>query len=324
MRQDIVNRRLSVAPMMRTTHRHFRWLMRRMSRRTLLYTEMMSSGSIIHGNGMGLSYDQSELPLALQVGGNDPAAMAACAEQAERRGFSEINVNAGCPSAKVRNANFGACLFSQPRLLADCVSAMRDAASIPVTVKTRIGVDDVDSQEALHELVDKVSAAGCGTFIVHARKALLSGLNPKQNRTVPPLCYERVFWLKRQFPHLEIILNGGIRDLRHGAELLPEVDGVMLGRAMVSDPWQLLQADQMYFNATATPTPRADVIADYMDYAITAHKEGAPPSKLLQPLLHTLRGFPGARAWRNTLASGGIAALTESRRQLPKLLPHGA
>ena len=318
-----VNRRLSVAPMMRATHRHFRWLMRRISRRTLLYTEMQSSGSIIYGDGLGLGYDQSELPLALQVGGNDPAAMAACAAQAEHRGFTEININAGCPSAKVQNANFGACLFSQPQLLADCVAAMRDAASIPVTVKTRIGVDDVDSPEALHELVDKVSAAGCETFIIHARKAWLRGLNPKQNRTVPPLCYERVFWLKQQFPHLEIILNGGIEDLQHGISLLHGVDGVMLGRAIVSNPWQLLQADQLYFGAAADAHAKADIIADYMDYAISAHREGASCSRLLQPLLSVLRGFPGARAWRNTLVNGGIAALAELRRELPGALPHG-
>ena len=289
-----LDRRLSVAPMMRTTHRHFRWLMRRMTKHTLLYTEMQSSGSILHG-GRGLEFDRSEHPLALQVGGSEPAALAACAVRAEQDGFDEININVGCPSSKVRNANFGACLFRTPQLVADCVQAMRAAAAMPVTVKTRIGVDEMDSMEDLHSFVDQVSAAGCGVFIIHARKAHLNGLNPKANRTVPPLRYDRVRQLKQSFPHLKIILNGGIADLHLGLELGAGLDGVMLGRGIVGNPWQLLHADQLYFAGSTSPG-KGEVLADYLDYMEAATKAGALYSQLLQPLLCLLRGFPGARA----------------------------
>ena len=289
----------------------------------MLYTEMQSSGSILHGNGSGLEYDHSELPLALQVGGNDPVAMAACASRAQQQGFSEVNINVGCPSSRVVNANFGAGLFRDPELVADCVRAMREAAAIAVTVKTRTGVDDMDAPEHLDNFVDKVSAAGCEVFIIHARKAWLSGLNPKQNRTVPPLCYDRVRQLKKDFPRLEIILNGGIEDLHHGIKLMPGVDGVMLGRAIAKNPWQMLEADQLYFGDSDNSSSRSEILSAYLDYMTSFPVSRARYSKMLQPLLNLLRGFPGARSWRRSVVTGGEAALTELRRQLPRLTVGG-
>jgi len=244
-----LDRRLAVAPMLDWTDRHFRWLVRRITRRTLLYTEMVTTGALLHGGDRErfLGFDEDEHPVALQLGGADPRELAACARLGAERGYDEINLNVGCPSDRVQSGRFGACLMAEPALVADCVKAMRDAIDVPVTVKHRIGIDERDSYHALCDFVGTVAAAGCDAFVVHARKAWLSGLSPKENRSVPPLRYDVVHRLKRDFPGLTIVLNGGIESLDAAQAQLAHVDGVMLGRAAYHDPWVLAEADEQIF-----------------------------------------------------------------------------
>ncbi len=244
------SRRLSVAPMMDYTDRHARYLLRLISRRTLLYTEMVTAAAVVHGDTARLlAFDAAEHPVALQLGGADPAEMAQAARIGAEFGYDEINLNIGCPSDRVQSGRFGACLMAEPDTVADCVRAMRAQTDVPVTVKTRIGIDHRDSYEELCAFVDKVAEAGCETFIVHARKAWLQGLSPKQNREIPPLDYPRVHRLKRDYPELEIIINGGIRSLDETERELAEVDGVMIGRAVFDDLWMLAEADRRLFGS---------------------------------------------------------------------------
>ena len=292
--------RFCVAPMMGCTDRHARYLMRLLSRRARLYTEMVPTGAVIHGDASrALRFDEAEHPVAVQLGGSDSADLARCARRAEAAGFDEVNLNVGCPSPRVQRGCFGAALMARPDLVAECVAAMRDAASIPVTVKTRIGIDELDSYAEFRDFAGTVTSAGCGTLIVHARKAWLTGLSPRQNREIPPLRHDRVYRLKRDLPHVEVVLNGGLADLEAAGRALARVDGVMLGRAAYHDLWLLAGVDRILFGDAAPSPERGDVVAGYFEYA--RRQDDARLAELVRPLLGLFRGAPGARRWRRTL-----------------------
>ncbi len=297
---------LSVAPMMERTDRHYRWIARRLTKRTLLYTEMVTTGAILHGDRdeiLGFS-PEDESPVALQLGGDDPAELATCARIGVDLGYDEINLNVGCPSDAVQRGRFGACLMGEPTRVADAVAAMRAAVPVPVTVKHRIGIDDRDRYEDLENFVATVAAAGCDRFTVHARKAWLSGLSPKQNRTVPPLRYEDVYRLKREHPDLVIEINGGIRTLEATRDHLEHVDGVMIGRAAYDDPMLLAHADRVIFedaDADESTTRRA-LLELTIPYAETWHGRGLPLRVIARHLHGLFCGVAGARAWKRTLA----------------------
>ena len=292
--------RFCVAPMMGCTDRHARYLLRLLSRRARLYTEMIPTGALIHGNAeRALRFDPAEHPVAIQLGGGDPADLARCARRAEQAGYDEVNLNVGCPSPRVQQGCFGAALMARPALVTDCVAAMCDAASIPVTVKTRIGIDDLDSYARFRDFAAAVTEAGCSTFIVHARKAWLNGLSPRQNREIPPLRHDRVYRLKCELPDLEIVLNGGLTTLKDSELALRRVDGVMLGRAAWHDLWLLAGVDRTLFGEAAPPPERAVVAERYVVYA---ERQGdARLAELVRPLLGLYHGVPGARRWRRTL-----------------------
>ena len=299
-------RALSVAPMMDWTDRHFRWLMRQVSRHALLYTEMVTTGAALHGaRERVLGFDPAERPLALQLGGDDPAALAECAAIAEDMGYDEVNLNVGCPSDRVQGGNFGACLMAQPERVAAALAAMRAAVSLPVTVKHRIGIDGRERFEDLLNFVDTVAAAGCDRFTVHARIAVLAGLSPKQNRTVPPLRYPEVVQLKAERPALCIELNGGVRGLDAAAEHLGAgLDAVMIGRAAYEDPYGLADVDRRFFAATAPPPSRSEIARRYAEYS-EAHLRASPrrkPPALLRHVLGLFGGQPGAREFRRILS----------------------
>jgi tRNA-dihydrouridine synthase A len=289
------------------TDRHDRFFLRQITRRTLLYTEMVTTGAVLNGDREKLlGFDPVEHPVALQLGGAEPRALADCAAIAQDWGYDEVNLNVGCPSDRVQNARFGACLMAEPRLVADCVAAMREAVSIPVTVKTRIGIDDRDSEAALLDFVDTVAAVGSRTFIVHARKAWLRGLSPKENRNIPPLDYGRVYRLKQARPELEVIINGGVPDLDAAETHLDAgMDGVMLGRAAYHTPWILAEADRRLFGAASPRPTRADVITALIGYAQRLQGEGLPVKVLTRHVMGLCAGLPGARAWRRHLSEVG-------------------
>ncbi len=294
------------------TDRHCRYLLRLISRRTRLYTEMVTAAAIVRGGDPQrfLGFNPAEQPLALQLGGSDPVQLAKAARMAEDWGYDEINLNVGCPSDRVTSGRFGACLMAEPDLVAQCVRAMRDTVRIPVTVKTRIGIDDMDTDQHLDAFITTVAAAGCDTFIIHARKAWLQGLSPKENREIPPLSYERVYKLKRSFPHLTLVLNGGLKTLAESFAALTAVDGtaldgVMLGRAPYEAPYMLADVDRLFFE-DAHPTPhRADVAADYVAYAARAIGEHTRPHHVLRHAAGLFHGRANARRWRQTLARVG-------------------
>ena len=299
------DRRLSVAPMMARTDRHERYLLRLITRHTLLYTEMVSSGALVHGDAERLlAFHPSEHPIALQVGGSHPPEMAQCARLAEAAGFDEVNVNVGCPSRRVREGRFGACLMAEPHLVARCVDAMRRACALPVTVKTRIGIDDRDSYEELRAFVRVVAESGCRTFTIHARKAWLSGLSPAQNRSLPPLRYDRVHRLKEDFPELEIVLNGGVHDFDTVRAQLGRVDGVMIGREAYRNPYLLAAADRIVFGADEEGPTREDVVLRFVPYLRSELARGTPLSALTRHLLGLYQAQPGARRWRRHLTEG--------------------
>lgn len=297
------DRRFCVAPMMDVTDRHLRYLLRLISRRALLYTEMITTGALLNGDQRRfLGFHPAEHPLALQIGGSDAKAMAECAALAAKAGFDEVNINVGCPSDRVQSGRFGACLMAEPALVAECVAAMRSASPLPVTVKTRIGIDHRDSFEDLLEFVDTVAAAGCETFIVHARKAWLQGLSPKQNREVPPLRYEVVAMLKRERPHLEVVLNGGITCLDEIGRHLKILDGVMVGREVYRNPFLLAHVDRQIFGEKgAVPSPQG-VALDYLPYVEARIGEGVPLARMARHLTALFPGVPGARAYRRVLS----------------------
>lgn len=288
------------------TDRYFRYFLRRITRRTLLYTEMITTGALLHREpGHFLDFHPDEHPLALQLGGSEPNELAACARLAEQWGYDEINLNVGCPSDRVQNGRFGACLMASPELVAECVSAMREASALPVTVKHRIGIDEQDSYEQLSHFVETLAAAGCETFIVHARKAWLQGLSPKQNREVPPLRYDMVHRLKGDFPALEILINGGFTSLHEVQQQLQAVDGVMIGREAYHNPWMLAEADRLIFGEPATPHSRHQVVEQMLPFIEQVLADGAPLHRVTRHMLGLFQGVPGARSWRRTLSEQG-------------------
>jgi tRNA-dihydrouridine synthase A len=294
---------ISVAPMMDWTDRHDRVFLRQISRSARLYTEMVPAGAILHGDrARFLAHDPCEHPLALQVGGAEPADLATCAAIAQDYGFDEINLNVGCPSDRVQKGRFGACLMAEPDLVAACVKAMIGAASIPVTVKTRIGIDDRDSFEELCDFARKVRDAGLTRLIVHARKAWLSGLSPKQNREVPPLRHDVVYRLKETFPELEIVLNGGVQTLDEADAHLRHVDGVMLGRAAYQDSYVLAEVDRRFYGDARAVPDRADILRGYLSYVAVQVEAGVPLACMTRHILGLYNGLPGARAWRRHLS----------------------
>ena len=297
-------RPLSVAPMMARTDRHFRVLMRHITQHTLLYTEMITTGALIHGDREYLlGYDAQEHPLALQLGGDDPDAMAQCARMAEDWGYDEVNINVGCPSDRVQRGSFGACLMEQPQRVADCVAAMRDSVGIPVTVKHRIGVDDLDRYEDMANFVEVVSQAGCDRFSVHARKAWLQGLSPKQNRSVPPLRYEDVYQLKEAFPHLHIEINGGIKTLAQAQEHLGRVDAVMIGRAVYDRPYDWVHADALLFDDDHPLPSRHQVVEAMIPYIEEWTAKGTKLLNITRHLLNLFVGQPGTKAFKRTIST---------------------
>jgi tRNA-dihydrouridine synthase A len=289
--------------MMDRTNRHERYFLRLISRRALLYTEMISASAVLRGDRARLlGYDPLERPLALQVGGAEPEALAAVARIAKDLDYDEINLNVGCPSDRVRQARFGACLMAEPELVARCVAAMGQAADLPVTVKTRTGIDWRDSYEDLAGFVGTVAGAGCRSFAIHARKAWLRGLSPKENREVPPLDYDRVYRLKRDFPDLEIVLNGGVQDLDQTEEHLARVDGVMIGRAAYQDPYVLAEADRRVFGDPSPVPSREEVVRALLPYAERQCARGVPVKAITRHILGLFNGRPGARLWRRSLS----------------------
>ncbi len=318
----MISHKLSVAPMLDWTDRHCRYFYRVMSAHTVLYTEMVTTGAILHGKGDYLSYNDAEHPLVLQLGGSDVKAMTECAKIAEQYGYDEVNINVGCPSDRVQNGRFGACLLAEPTLVADCVSEMQAATNIPVTVKSRIGIDDLDSYEFLHTFIDKVSQAGCQHFIIHARKAWLSGLSPKQNRDIPPLDYERVYQIKQDFPQLEISINGGIQSLSEASAHLQHIDGVMIGREIYNNPYLLSEADQQIYSVDKEVISREQVInlmAEYINtYISTTPEHGSNRAwHVLRHMLGFCNGFAGARQYRRYLSdsSGNSDANGDTLKQ---------
>ena len=294
-------RRFSVAPMMECTDRHARFFMRKLSARALLFTEMVHAGAVVYGDrGRFLDFDTSEHPVALQLGGSDPELLADATRWAERWGYDEVNLNVGCPSDRVQSGQFGACMMADPTLVGRCVDAMQAATSIPITVKCRIGIDEQSIHEPLDQFITTVAEAGCDTFYVHARKAWLSGLSPKENRTVPPLHYDRVHTLKSDFPHLTIAINGGIETLDDCKAHLVLVDGVMLGRAAYHTPALLLEVDDVVFGDQAE-TSMEVAIEEMAPYALAEQQKGVPLHRLTKPLVGAYQGQPGAKAWRRMM-----------------------
>jgi tRNA-dihydrouridine synthase A len=299
----MLDHRFCVAPMMDRTDRHDRFFLRRITRHTVLYSEMVTTGALIHGNAVRfLRFDGSEHPVALQLGGSDTSDLARCAEMAANWGYDEINLNVGCPSDRVQRGRIGACLMAEPDLVADCVAAMRAASDVPVTVKTRIGIDDQDSYGFLARFIETVAGSGCRTFIVHARKAHLSGLSPKDNREIPPLDYDRVYRLKSDFPSLEVIINGGITCLEDARAHLAHVDGVMIGRAAYENPFMLAEADRVMFDDTSEAPGRHAVVETMLPYVDAETAAGVPLHGIARHMLGLFRNQPGGRAWRRHIS----------------------
>jgi len=297
------DRRISVAPMMDWTDRHCRAFHRVLTKRALLYTEMAVDKAVIHGDRDKLiGFDPAEHPVAIQLGGSDPADLAKASRIAEGFGYAEINLNVGCPSDRVQSGRFGACLMQEPGLVAACVSAMRDAVSVPVTVKCRIGVDEQEPETALFAFVDTVAAAGIGSFTVHARKAWLKGLSPKENRTVPPLDYDLVRRLKAERPDLEIILNGGLETLDQAVAESAPLDGMMIGRAAYHTPWILAEADSRLFGDADPVATRLEAVEAYRPYLARQLEAGTRLHDMTRHMLGLFAGQPGARLWRRILS----------------------
>ena len=295
-----------VAPMMDWTDRHCRYFLRLLSPGAQLYTEMVTAAAIHHGDhAQLLEFDVSEHPVALQVGGSDPGLMAEAARRGAEFGYDEININVGCPSDRVQSGQFGACLMARPEVVADCLRAMRSEVDIPVTVKTRIGIDDEDSYEFLKRFVDIQRDAGCRKFIVHARVAILEGLSPKENRTVPPLRYEHVFRLKDDLPELEIVLNGGISTVEQVDEVLGHVDGVMIGRHAYHDPYFLADLEQ-HFQPAWTPPGRHSVVLKMLPYIEKELARGERLGRITRHMLGLFTGQPGARSWRRYISENAF------------------
>ena len=305
------------------TDRHCRYFHRLLSKQAVLYTEMVTTGALLHGDPeRHLRFNPAEHPVALQLGGSDPQEMAECARLAESYGYDEVNINVGCPSERVQKGAFGACLMAEPQLIADCVAAMRAAVTIPVTVKNRIGIDDQDDYGGLHQFISTVSQAGCETFIIHARKAWLQGLSPKENRDIPPLRYELVYQIKQEFPQLEIIINGGITTLEQCQQHLQHVDGVMVGREAYHNPWLLAQVDPLIYGIDAPFLDRKAVLEAFLDYVQAQQAAGVALNHLSRHILGLFQGMPGARGFRRLIsenahkADAGIELLREAAKKI--------
>ncbi len=295
--------------MMDWTDRHCRYFHRQLTRRTRLYTEMVTTGALIHGDQpRHLDFNPEEHPVALQVGGSDPTDLAVCAKLGEKWGYDEINLNCGCPSERVQRGSFGACLMAEPALVADCVKAMCDAVSIPVTVKHRIGIDKNESYDFVRDFVGTVAEAGCAVFIVHARNAILKGLSPKQNREIPPLKYDMAYQLKRDFPALSVVINGGIRTTPEVHQHLRHVDGVMIGREAYHNPYWLASFDREFFG-DSSPAPSREIVETRMaQYVARVSASGVPRHSVMRHTLGLYHGMPGARAWRRSMSQQPVWA----------------
>ena len=301
-----LNRKLSVAPMLDWTDRHCRYFLRLMTKHTLLYTEMVTTGAIIYGKGDYLGFNNEEHPVAVQLGGSDPSDMARCAVLSQERGYDEVNINVGCPSDRVKNGSFGACLMAQPDVVADCVSAMQKEVDIPVTVKCRIGIDDMDEDEDFSRFINVVADAGCDTFIVHARKAWLQGLSPKENREIPPLNYPRVHRLKATRPELSISINGGVKTLDETKTQLLDVDGVMMGREVYANPYILANVDNVIFGDDQSEvTSRRDLVMKMQEYIARQDDPYFKPWHVARHMLGLYQGQAGGRIWRRYLSQNG-------------------
>jgi tRNA-dihydrouridine synthase A len=323
--QNKYQHRFCVAPMMDWTDRHCRYFLRLFSRHTLLYTEMVTTGALLHGEAERfLRFNVTEQPVALQLGGSEPQDLAASAKMGEQAGYCEINLNAGCPSDRVQRGKIGACLMAEPELVADCMTAMQEAVDIPVTIKCRIGIDDIDSLEHLSHFVGTVAQSGTHCFIIHARIAVLHGLSPKQNREIPPLNYERVLSIKEQFPDLEIVINGGIRTLDQAKQLLEKVDGVMIGREAYHNPGMLAHVDQEIFSSDSSIISQEEVLEQFIDYARQEIISGTALKHMSRHILGLFQGQPGAKQFRRYLSenshktSSGIEILEQAGRFIRK------
>lgn len=319
--------RFSVAPMLDWSDRHCRYFHRILSKNALLYSEMVTTGAIIYGKGDYLSFNDQEHPLVLQLGGSNPADLALCAKLASERGYDEINLNVGCPSDRVQNGKFGACLMGEADLVATCVTAMKNAVDIPITVKTRIGIDHQDSYAFLVNFVGTVSEqSGCDNFTLHARKAWLSGLSPKENRDIPPLDYPRVYQLKKDFPHLTIGINGGITSLEEAQQHLAFVDGVMIGREAYQNPYLLAQVDKALFGCDAPMIKRTDAVKAMFPYIEGQLSKGASLNHISRHMLGIFQNKVGARQWRRYISENafkpgsGIEVLETALTKIPTAL----
>ena len=303
MRREFSSHRFSVAPMMDWTDRHCRVFHRQMTRHALLYTEMVTALAIRHGDRERLlGFDSLEQPVALQIGGSDPKLLAEAARWGEDYGYCEINLNVGCPSDRVQTGRFGACLMAEPELVRDCLGAMRAAVKVPVTIKCRIGIDDQDEEDDFTHFIETVMQSGVTTFVVHARKAWLKGLSPKENREVPPLNYKRVYNIKQKHPQIDVIINGGINTIDDALEHLKHVDGVMLGRAAYNTPWQLADVDHRIFGDVAQVTDPLAVVERMKPYVAWQLEQGVWLQNITRHMLGLFHGMPGGRLWRRVLS----------------------
>ncbi|KKO48648.1 tRNA-dihydrouridine synthase A [Arsukibacterium sp. MJ3] len=300
--------KFSVAPMLDWTDKHCRFFHRLMTKHAVLYTEMITTGALIHGKGDYLAFNEQEHPLVLQLGGSNPQEMARCALMAQQRGYDAVNINVGCPSDRVQNGMFGACLMARPQLVASCVKAMLDVVTIPVTVKSRIGIDELDSYLFLTDFVGTIADAGCSHFIVHARKAWLKGLSPKENREIPALDYPRVHQLKQDFPQLDISINGGIKTLDDARYQLQRVDGVMVGREAYTNPYLLSQVDHFIYGDERPVLSQHQLVRAMLPYIEQQMQQGARFWHIARHMLGLFQGLPGARLWRRHLSEHGHLA----------------
>lgn len=313
--------KLSIAPMIDWTYSHFRVLMRFLAPQALLYTEMQTTGAIRNNPARALYYLPVEHPIAIQLGGSEPYALAESAKIAEEAGYDEINLNLGCPSDKVQAGRFGACLMDEPQKVAECINAMKQAVSIPVTAKTRIGIDEQDSYLFFRDFAHRLVDAGCDKLIVHARKAWLHGLNPKQNRTIPPVNYDYVYQIKQDIPHIPVIINGNISTIKEINEHLKRIDGVMLGRLACDNPYQIEKIHNALYDSPQRN--RSQLFTQYLNYLLAEHEQGVPLSLLIKPIFNLAHGMPGASQWKKKLMqilqSRDLTLFTELTEYLSEL-----
>jgi len=326
MTQKTIDRRFCIAPMLDWTDTHCRGFHRLLTRQAVLYTEMVTTGALIYGDvERHLRFGPTEHPVALQLGGSDPADLARCSKLAQDYGYDEVNLNVGCPSDRVQSGRFGACLMAEPGLVAECTAAMRRAVTIPVTVKCRIGIDQQDDYADLQRFVTTVADSGVSTFIVHARKAWLDGLSPKENRDIPPLNYERVYLLKQEFPHLEIIINGGINSLDESLGHLSKVDGVMMGRAAYQSPYILKQVDQRIYGASRPVISDGELMDQLYAYIEQRMEQGAQLKFISRHIVGLFQSRPGARQWRRFISENayqpgaGVEVIRRAAAFIPDL-----